>query len=87
MILGEMCVLSLIYIYVAVCRFCVVHCLIICFWFLFSNCFVYFNILFMLSCFVCLFSILCILCFCIVLCIIVSSFVYSCLFPFFMQVY
>jgi len=29
MILGEMCVLSLIYIYIAVYRFCVVHCLII----------------------------------------------------------
>ena len=38
MILGEMCVLSLIYIYVAVCRFCAVHCLfIIWFSWLFSN--------------------------------------------------
>jgi len=33
-----------------------------------------------------IFSILCILCFCIVLCI-VSPFVYSCLFPIFVQVY
>jgi len=29
MILGEMCVLPFIYIYVAVCRFCAVRCLII----------------------------------------------------------
>jgi len=38
MIMGEMCLLSLIYIYVAVCRFCAVHYLIIiCFYLLFYN--------------------------------------------------
>jgi hypothetical protein len=38
MILGEKCVLALIYIYVTVCRYCAVRCLIIiCFYLLFSN--------------------------------------------------
>ena len=38
MIFGEMCVLSLIYIYVTVCMFCAVCCVIInCFYLLFSN--------------------------------------------------
>jgi len=56
MILGEMCVLSLIYIYVAVCRFCAVHCLIIiCFCLLFSN--------YSLTFFLGMFSFSCILCF------------------------
>jgi hypothetical protein len=41
MILGEMCVLSLIYSYVAVCRFCVVCYPIICFSLLFSTCSTY----------------------------------------------
>jgi len=54
MILGEMCVSSLVYSYVAVCRFCAVRYLIICFSLLFSNCSTYvFNILFMfVFCFV-----------------------------------
>jgi hypothetical protein len=50
MILGEMCVLSLIYGLVAVCWFCTVLCLIIrCFYLLFSNypTYVFVNILFM----------------------------------------
>jgi len=51
-----MCVLSLIYIYVAVCRFCAVHCLIIiCFCLLFSN--------YSLTFFLGMFSFSCILCF------------------------
>jgi len=38
MILGKMCVLSFAYIYVAVCRFCTVRCvIIICFYLLFFN--------------------------------------------------
>jgi hypothetical protein len=38
LILGEICVLSLIYIYVAVCRFCVVRCVIvICLYLLFRD--------------------------------------------------
>ena len=90
MILGEMCVLSFAYIHVAVCTFCAVRCvIIICFYLLFSgySAFVFLIFfLYLLSCFVCLFSILCILCVCIVLCI-VSPFVYSCLFPTFVQVY
>ena len=37
-ICGEMCVLSLIYSYLAVCTFCAVRCvIIICFCLLFSN--------------------------------------------------
>jgi len=90
MILGEMCVLKFIYIYVAACRFCVVRFLtIIGFYLLFSIYSTYVFIIFfvcLFSCFVYLFSILCILCFCIVL-YIVSPFVYSCLFPIFVQVY
>jgi len=42
-ILSEMCLLSLMYGYVAVCRFCAVHCvIIICFSLLFSNYWSYF---------------------------------------------
>jgi len=89
-ILGEMCVLSPIYIYVAVCMFCAVRCvIIICFSFLFYNHSPYAFLIFLLclfSRFVILFSILCIKCRCIVLCT-VSPFVYSCLFPIFVQVY
>jgi hypothetical protein len=60
-------VLSLIYSYVAVCRFCAVRCVIICFYLLFSNHMTYVFLIFILwiFCFVFLFSILCILCFCI----------------------
>jgi hypothetical protein len=64
-------------------------CLIIfCVPFLFSHYRLVFLILFLCfcSCFLCLFSILCILCFCIVL-YIISPFVYSYLFPIFVQVY
>ena len=68
MILSEMCVFSLIYSYVAVCRFCAVLCLIIiCFCLLFSNYWTcVFNILFMLAfCFLfvifCVFVLLCVL--------------------------
>ena len=55
MILGEMCVLSLIFCYVTLCRFCVVHNLLII-WFssLFSN---YLTYVFQYS-FLCLFSVL-----------------------------
>jgi hypothetical protein len=65
--------LSLMYSYVAVCRFCAVRCLIII---CFSTSL--FNILFMF--------VSCILCFCIVLCF-VSPFVCSCLFSLFVQAY
>ena len=89
MLLGEMCVLSLVYTYVAVCRFCAVHCLIIMrfsWYFLITR--LMFLILFLCLCsylYVCfLFCVFCV--FCIVLCI-VSPFVYSCLFPIFVQVY
>jgi len=71
MIFGAMCVLSLIYIYVAVCRLCAVRCLIIiCFvCYLLITRLLFFNFFICLfSCFVYLFSILCILCFFIVLC-------------------
>ena len=79
---GEICVLSLIYSYVAICRFCVVCChIIICFSLLFSN-----NSTYVFNIFLCLFSMLYILCFCIVLCT-VSPFVYRCLFPIFVQDY
>ena len=78
-----MCVFSLIYSYVAVCRFCAVRSLIIiCFSLLFSNYSTYVFLIF----FLCLFSILCVLCFRIVS-LIVSPFVYSCLFPTTVQVY
>ena len=73
MILGEMCVLLLIYCYVAVFSFCAVRYLInICFSLLFSNYSTYFFVIFFLFfvCFVFLFSTLCILRFCIVLCIV-----------------
>jgi len=78
MILGKMCVLSLIYSNVSICRFCAVRCvIIICFCMLFSNYSTYvFLIFFVCLFFVFLFYILCILCFCIVLCI-VSRFVLS----------
>ena len=66
MIFGEMCVLSLIYSYVVVCRFCAVRCLIIiCFPLLSANYSTYvFNILFyvcFLVLYVCfLFCVLCV---------------------------
>jgi hypothetical protein len=78
---GEMCVLSLIYSYVAICRFCAVHCLvIICF-----SCYFIITRLMFFNIFLRLLSILCILC-CIVLCT-VSPFVYNCLFTVSVQVY
>jgi hypothetical protein len=89
MIFGEMCVLSLVYIYVAVCRFCAVRCvIIISFSLLFSiySTYVFLTFFLCFSSFVCLFSILCVLCFCVVLWI-VSYFVCSCLSPIFLQVY
>jgi len=50
MILGEMFVVSLIYVYVAVCRLCAVCCLIICFYFFYFvitlTCFFLFECLF-----------------------------------------
>jgi len=77
-IFGEMCVLSLLYSYVAVCGFCAVCCVsIICFSFLFPNFSAYVFLIF----FSCLFYILCVLCFYIFLRI-VSSVVYSYLFPY-----
>lgn len=81
-ILGKIYVLSFIYIYVGVCRFCAVRCLIIiCFHLLYSN----YSTMF-ITLFLCLFSILCIQCFCVVLCI-VFPFVYSSLFPICVLVY
>ena len=83
MILGEMCVLSLIYIYVAVCMFRAVQYVVslyasVCYFL--TTRLMFYNIIF----FVCfLFPILC---FCIALCI-VSPCVYSRLFPIFVQVY
>ena len=77
MILGEMCVLSLICNHVTACRFCAVRCvIIICFSLLFSNCSTLFIIFFLCLLFV-LFSCfpLCEFCLCIV-----PPFVYSCLF-------
>ena len=91
MILGEVCALSLVYIYIAVCWFCTVRCPLL----FASTCICHFLItrlmlLYILFMFVfvllCLFCILCILCFFIVLCTL-SSFVYNCLFPIFVQVY
>jgi hypothetical protein len=84
-IFGEMFVLSLIYSYVAVCRFCVVRfAIIICLTSLFSNYSTYvFNIIFMFAFLICLFVFYFVYsAFCIVLCI-VSPTVYSCLFPIF----
>jgi len=54
---GEMYTLSLIYSYVAICRFCVIHCvIIICFPLLFSNYSTFvFNILFKLVFLFCIF--------------------------------
>jgi hypothetical protein len=76
MIWVEMCVLSLIYIYVAVCRFCAVSCvIIICFSFLFTF-YVYFPALYVCFLF-CAFVLFCVL----------FTFVYSSLFPVFVQVY
>jgi hypothetical protein len=89
MTLGDVCVLSLIYIHdAAVRRFCAVHCIIF-FYFLLSNYSTYFfstSFLRLFSCCVCLFSLLCILCFCTALRI-DSPFVYSFFFPIFVQVY
>jgi hypothetical protein len=73
--------LSLIYSYVAVCRFCAVrYVIVICFYLLYSNYSTYF-----FYSFLSLFSISFILWFCIVLCI-VHPLVYSCLFPISIQV-
>jgi len=84
-----MCVLSFIYIYVAVCSFCAVRCvIIICFSLLFSNYLIYFfNILFMFVFFFCMFVFYFVYYgLCIFLCI-GSPSAYSCLFPIFVQVY
>jgi len=87
MILGEMCVLSLVYGYVAVCRFCVVRCgAIICFCFLFTNYLTYvFLILFLCIFFVLYFCfIFCVFCVFVLCCV----FLLLCfLFPIFIQVY
>jgi hypothetical protein len=86
MIWGEMCVLSLMYSYVAVCMFCAVGCVIIIIGYslLFSNSwtYVFFNILHMSLFLVCMivFSLLYVLC-------IASLFVFICPFPIFVQVY
>ena len=89
-IFDEICVLSLIYSYVAVCRFYAVRCfIIICFSVLFSNYSTYvFLIFFLFSffCFVSLFSVLFILCFCIV-CVLFLLFLYSSLFLIFLHMY
>jgi hypothetical protein len=91
MIVGEMYVESLICSYVAVCRLCAVCCVVSLlfaslFYFLITG-LVFNTLLCLFSCFIRMFSILCIaVCFCIVLCT-VSPFVYSCLFPIFIQVY
>ena len=45
-IFGEMCELSLVYIYVTVCRFCAVRCLIITYIYLLFTRLIFFNILF-----------------------------------------
>ena len=93
MIFGEVCVLSLIYSYVAVCTFCAVCCVIIIasFCYFLITRLLLFNILFMLfACIVFLFSVLCISRFCVVLCIvlyIVSPLAYNCFAPNFVQVY
>jgi hypothetical protein len=66
MMLGEMCVLSLIYTDVAVCRLCALRCVIImCFSLLLYNYWTYVLIFFLclLSCSLILFSIFCILVF------------------------
>ena len=83
---GEMCVLILIYNYVAVCRFCAVgYVIIFCFCLLFFNyltMFFFFRFVFVL--YFC-FLFCCILWFCIVLCTVmctVSPSVHSCIFLF-----
>jgi len=84
-----MYVLSLIYSYVVVCRFCAPRCLItVCLSLLFFHYQTYVFLIFFLCvffCFVNLLSILCILCFC-VFCAF-FPFVYGYLFPIFVQVY
>jgi hypothetical protein len=87
MILGDVCVLPLIYIHAAVCRFCVVHC-IMCFYLLLSNYSTYvFSISFLCFFFVaCVCFLFCVFCVLYFLCI-DSPLVYSCLFPIFVQVY
>jgi hypothetical protein len=68
MTLSEMCILSLIYSYVAVCRLCAVRYITVtCFCLLLSNSSTNICVIFLI---VFLFSILCILYFCIVLCIV-----------------
>ena len=88
MIFSEMGLLSLIYSYVAVCRFCAVRCvIIICFYLLFSNHMTYvFSILFMdfLFCIFVFYFVYSV--FLYFLCT-VSHFLYSCLFPIFVQGY
>jgi hypothetical protein len=84
MILGEMCLLLLfllIYVYVAVCRFCAVRYLAVSFSLLFTY---YSTNDFIILCMFVLF--LSILCFHNVLCI-VYPLVYGCLFPIFVHVY
>jgi hypothetical protein len=86
---GEMCVLSLIYSYVAVNRFCAVRCLIImCLYLLFSNYSTLFFKLFF-TCFLFCKHDLCFVYFYvfILFCIVFSALVYSCLFPLFVKVY
>jgi hypothetical protein len=83
--LGEMCILLFIYSYVAVCRFCVVRCIIIiCFPLLFSN---------YLTCFLIFMFLLCMFVFSFVYFVFLYCFVYyfsfsihSCLFYIFVQV-
>jgi hypothetical protein len=88
MFLGEMCILSLIYRYVAVSRFCAVRCfIIICFYlgFLFTwlnDFYYYFCVGFLFYIFVFLIFIVFVL-----FCVLFLLFVYSCLFPIFVQVY
>ena len=84
MICGEMCVLLLIYSYVAVCMYCAVRCVVSLLFV--SICYFLITRLTFLVLFCALYSILCILCFCIVLCV-VSPFVHSCLFDIFVKVY
>ena len=76
----EICMLSWIYSYVAVCGFCSVRCVIAIdyiFLFYIYSTYILFNISFMFLLLFCMSSVLCI----------VSSSVYSCLFPIFVQVY
>jgi len=88
MILGEMCVLSLIYSNVSICRFCALSCvIIICFCMLFSN---YSTCVLQYSLYVCLLFCICILYFVysLLLCCFVYCFSFCAVsFLFFVQVY